>query len=68
MSRDLREALRAAINRKTRRLIVWTAEPRSAGCGVEQMEYVLDCRTCAERKRGRERFGRSPQLVLDLST
>ena len=76
MTAATREALRRAVDRAVRARIVWDAEARCAGCGVEQIDpwsgvyrYVTGCRTCAHRaSKHRQRARREvPQLVLPLS-
>jgi hypothetical protein len=72
-----REQVRNARDRAVRVAIDWTAEPRCAGCGVEQMDpwtsaprYVAGCRTCTDRRLRRSyRAGKqlSAQLVLTLT-
>lgn len=56
MTADLRHSLRLAIDRAVRTRIDWQAEPRCAGCGVEQLDedsgayrYVPGCPTCSDR-------------------
>jgi hypothetical protein len=57
MTAAVREQVRAARDRAVRAAIDWTAEPRCAGCGVEQSDpwtgeprYVAGCRTCTDRR------------------
>jgi hypothetical protein len=53
---DEREALRRLIDGARRARIVWEADARCAGCGVEMVDaegeqrYVPGCRTCADRR------------------
>jgi hypothetical protein len=73
MTAAAREHVRRAIDAAARGRIDWTAEPRCAGCGVEQIDpwtehprYVVGCPTCTDRKLRRAyRAAAAPQLELD---
>jgi hypothetical protein len=75
MRAAVREQVRNARDRAVRVAIDWTAEPRCAGCGVEQMDpwtsvprYVAGCRTCTDR-RLRRVYRRQPKRpALDRLT
>jgi hypothetical protein len=75
MEAATREALRRALDAHARARIDWQAEPRCAGCGVEQSDpwseqyrYVPGCPTCTDRrhKHCARAAARSEQLALDL--
>lgn len=76
MTAELRQSLRLAIDRAVRERINWQADPRCAGCGVEQIDshsgqhrYVAGCGTCSDRaSKHRQRTTRpAVQLELELA-
>lgn len=73
MTADLRHSLRLAIDRAVRARIDWDAEPRCAGCGVEQADpdsgayrYVPGCPTCSDRASKHRQRTSEPSLQLEL--